>query len=310
MAIIAAVFPVFAITLVGYIVARLKVLSALDIDGLSRFVFYIAIPVLLFNSMAHMELTTGINWHFLLSYYLIAVSIYIIGMYTSRLLFSGSLKEQGIYGLGCSYSNLILVGLPIILAGFGEAGLLPLFVLVGFHSTIMFFIATLIVEREVRSEGSPTGRVFRQTTKNLIQNPIIVSLALGLTINLLHLPVPDFIAKPLDILSKATLPCALFVLGASMNAYSVSGHFKETWVMIGLKMAVQPFLVWLLAFQVFHLDPLWGSVAVMAAGMPIGINTFIFAQKYQVGVATLSTAILLSTLIALFSQTFLLSVFI
>ena len=75
-------------------------------------------------------------------------------------------------------------------------------------------------------------------------------------------------------------------------------------------MILQPLLVWMLAFLVFRVDPLWGRVAVVAAGMPVGINTFIFAQQYRARVATLSTAILLSTLLAVFSQTILLAIFI
>jgi predicted permease len=58
------------------------------------------------------------------------------------------------------------------------------------------------------------------------------------------------------------------------------------------------------------LDPLWGGVAVLAAGMPTGINPFVFAQKYQSGVAVISTTILLSTILAIFSQSFLLSILI
>ena len=310
MAIIEAIFPVFAIALIGYIAAYKKLLSAADIAGMSHFVFYIAIPVLLFNSLAHMEFTAQLNWQFLFSYYLIAIAIFSLGAYTSRHLFSGSLKEQGVFGLGCSFSNLMLVGLPIISAGFGDEGLLPLFVLASFHSAIMFFIATLLMERE-HGDGSVSGRhIFRQTIKNLSQNPLIIALALGLTFNILNFPLPNLIDNTLNIMSKATLPCALFVLGASLNAYKIGGYLKEAWTIIGLKMIVQPFLVWLLVFLVFRLDPLWGAVAVMVAGMPVGINTFIFAQKYQTGIATLSTAILLSTLFAVFSQTLLLSILI
>jgi hypothetical protein len=43
-------------------------------------------------------------------------------------------------------------------------------------------------------------------------------------------------------------------------------------------------------------------VAVMAAGMPVGINAYMFAQKYHTGIAVLSTAVLLSTILAIFSQ--------
>jgi predicted permease len=106
------------------------------------------------------------------------------------------------------------------------------------------------------------------------------------------------------------LPCALFVLGASLSAYKISGHFAEAWTMVGLKLLLQPLLVWVLAFVVFKIDPLWGAVAVMMAGMPVGINVYMFAQKYQVGLASVSGAIVISTTLAVLSQSILLAIFI
>lgn len=60
---------------------------------------------------------------------------------------------------------------------------------------------------------------------------------------------------------------------------------------------------------VFHIDPLWGTVAVMAAGMSVGISVFVIAQKYQEGVAVISTAILLSTVVAVVTHSLLLALF-
>lgn len=168
---------------------------------------------------------------------------------------------------------------------------------------------TLLVERG-NGQGHSARQIATQTGKNLARNPIILSLLLGLLFNLLAIPLPPMVNDTLDIFSAATLPCALFVLGASLKAYKIAGHFKEAWVMIGLKMVLQPLLVALLVFGVFRLEPLWAAVAVMAAGMPIGVNATIFAHKYQVGIAPLSTAILLSTLLAVVSESVLLALFI
>ncbi|MCI0399631.1 MAG: AEC family transporter, partial [Chloroflexi bacterium] len=262
-----------------------------------------------FNSLAHLELPARINWQFLLSYYVVALFVYGLGVWMSRRWFAHSPQEQGVFGLGASYSNMLLVGLPIISAGLGDEALLPLFMLVSIHSATLFLMVTLLAERG-NGPGRSSRQLAAQTIKNLTRNPIIASLALGLLANVLAVPIPKVVDDTLTVLSQATLPCALFVLGASLNAYQVAGHFTEAWTIIGLKLALQPFLVWLLVFIVFHIDPLWGAVAVMVAGMPVGINAYLFAQKYQAGIAAVSTAILLSTLLAVFSQSLLLAIFI
>ena len=301
MDILAVIARVFLLVLAGYLTAYTGVLKVRDVEGLSRFVFNITLPVLLFQSLANVTLPEKIPWRFLLAYYLVVLLVYGLGMGLSRHFFAAPAQEQVIFGMGSAYSNLMLVGLPIISAGLGDDALLPLFLLVSVHSAILFFITTVLVERGGGNGRSPR-QIVRQTSKSLVQNPIIIGLALGFLVNILSIPIPSPVSSALDIIAKATLPCSLFVLGGMLTTYKLAGHFTEAGLIVMLKLIVQPILVWVLVFPVLHLDPLWGSVAVMAAGMPVGINVYIYAQNYHLGTAALSTAVLLSTILALFSQ--------
>ena len=302
------IFPVFAIALVGYLAARWRVLSAAEVSGISKFVFKIALPVLLFRSMAKIALPDSFNWQFWLTYYSVAVGVYGLGFWISKKWFAHNASEQAIFGLGAAYSNTVLVGLPVISAGLGEQALLPMFMLIAVHAAIMFLLVTLFSERG-NGHDLTRGQVASQTFKSLSRNPIIIGLLLGLLVNLLGLPHP----KPLDdfigLLGQAGLPCAIFVLGASLNAYKITGHLREAWALIGFKMILQPALVAFVAFVLFPLEPLWAAVAVMMAALPVGINAFIFAEQYQSGVAFISSAILISTLLAVVSQSVLLAIF-
>lgn len=308
MQIVEILFPVFATVFAGFLIVRLNILSVRDINGISRLVFNILIPVLLFNSLSKIELPAQVEWQFFLAYYVVVLFIYALGMWTSKRFFTYTRPEQGVFGMGSAYSNLVLVGLPVITAGFGEEALLPLFMLVSIHSAVQFFIVTLVVEGDTGGNRSVL-QIGADTIGRLAKNPIIIGLALGLLVNLLRIPVPVILEETLNLVGRATLPCALIVLGGSLNAYKVAGHFAEAWMMIMLKMIMMPLLVWLLAFVVFEIDPLWGAVAVMGAGMPVGINAYMTAQKYQVTIAATSTAFLISTLLAAFSQSFFLTLF-
>jgi predicted permease len=309
MQIIQVLFPVFAIVLLGYLIVRFRVVSVNDINGISRLVFNVLIPVLLFNSLSKVDLPAQFEWQFFVAYYFVVLFIYGLAIWASKRFFAYTRAEQGVFGMGSSYSNLVLVGLPIINAGFGDEALLPLFMIVSIHSAVQFFVVTLMVEGS--SDGSRSVlQIGTDTLGRLARNPIIIGLVLGLLVNLLHLPVPHVIDETLGVIGRATLPTALIVLGGSLNAYKVSGHYVEAWSMIGLKLIVMPFLVWVLAFVVFRIDELWGAVAVMAAGMPVGVNAYMTAQKYRVAIATTSTAFLISTLLAAFSQSLLLTLFI
>lgn len=306
MVILEVVFPVFAIALIGYVVTYRKFFGIREIEGISRYVFNIAIPALLFESMSTIELPERINWAFMLSYYVVACLMFGLGMWISHNRFDYSAREQSIFGMGVSYSNAVLIGLPLISGGLGDKALLPLFMLIAVHSAIIFSLVTLFAERN----GYANSRRFvaRQTLRNMASNPIIIGLVLGLLANFLSLPVPAPLGATIELIGRSALPCALFVLGASLSAYKLAGHFREAWTIVGLKMLVQPLLVAILAFGIFHIDPLWAAVAVMMAAMPVGINTYIFAQKYQACVAPVSSAIVLSTLLAVFTLSALLVV--
>jgi malonate transporter and related proteins len=303
MSIVAVIAPVFILVAAGYLAAYAGVLNNRDVEGLSRFIFNLALPVLLFHSLATVNLPAQLDWRFLGVYYLVVLVIYALGMVLSRRWFAAPIREQSIFGMGASYSNLMLVGLPIISAGLGDEALLPLFLLVSVHSAILFFITAVFIERGGGNGRSP-GQIARQTMLGLSRNPIIIGLGLGFLVNWLALPLPPALDAALAITGQATLPCSLIVLGASLTTYKMAGHFAEAGLIVALKLAVQPLLVWLLLFHVFDIDSLWGAVAVMAAGMPVGVSAYIYAQNYRLGSAALSTAVLLSTILTIFSQSF------
>jgi malonate transporter len=66
-----------------------------------------------------------------------------------------------------------------------------------------------------------------------------------------------------------------------------------------LKLVVHPLVVLLLATQVFQMPPVWAGVAVLFASCPSGINAYLFAERYGEGVALASSAVTLSTFLAL-----------
>lgn len=301
MSIVVVILPVVILAFLGFLAARFGIIRPGETGALSRFVFNIALPVLLFDSLSHVTLPPQIDWLFLLSYYAVVLVIYGLGMWLSHRWFATPRQEQGIFGLGASYSNLMLVGLPIILAGLGDEALLPLFLLVSVHSAVLFFLTAVLAEGgDWNSQRA--GQMAKDTLKTLVRNPIVIGIALGLAVNLLRLPVPAVLDEALSTLGQSALPLSLIVLGASLSTYHVRGHFREASLIIGLKLLVQPVLVWVLVFPILRMDPLWGTVSVMAAGMPVGISAYIFAQNYHSGVAVLSTAVLLSTVLAVISQ--------
>lgn len=308
LAVFESIFPVILIACLGYFAAVRRILRPPDIDGLSRFVFSLALPFLLFDSMVNSIWPQSFDWAFLLAFYAVAYLIFGLGVIASRIWFRLPPAEQGAFGLGACYSNLVLVGLPVIATGLGEAAIFPLLVLVSVQNLLLFPLASLVAH-----PGEPGSKLLVRVwsrIKHVAANPLMVALAVGFVFKILSISLPPLIAEPVHLIALAGLPCALIMLGASFHRHEVGRPSLEAVTMVGLKMLLQPLLVWLLVFFVLHLDPLWAVVAVLAAGMPTGINAYVMAEQMHAGQRFVSASIWISTLLAIFSQAGMLAFFI
>ena len=297
MAVLQALLPVFSIAVVGYLIAYKKIISASQADQVTKIVFVTVIPALLFLAAATAKLPENMQWDFLSSYYIAVFAVYLIGLVVASKVFAYNAKEQSIYAMGAAYSNVTIVGLPVCIYLLGEESLLPLFIIVSVHNLALFTLGMLFAERGLWSPRSLL-RSLLKILRQLVTSPITGSLLLGAIFNLLALPIYLPLKQLLGLMSDMAVPAALFVLGASLNKYHIDGNMKSAGLMVAMKMLVLPLLVWLLAFHLFTLDPLWATTAVMTAAMPVGVSVYIFAEQYQSCEAPVATAIVLSTLLS------------
>jgi predicted permease len=303
MQIIEAIFPVFTIALLGYILTWIGVFRVNDVPGLTRYVFNIALPILLFDSLSSAALPATVEWSFLLTYYLPALSVFVIGMVISQHLFKRRRSERGIYGMSCSYSNTVLIGLPVITAALGNEALVPLLMIIAIHSAVFFSLTTAVAESG--DHGVKGWSVLYRTARGMARNPIVMGLVVGLFFNVMGFTVHPLLQRVITPLRASALPVALFVTGAALREYRPMGHMPEATIAMILKLIVQPLLVWGLG-TVFQLPPLWLTVAVVTAALPTGINASIFAVKYDRAVAPVATAVLLGTAVSAVTITMLL----
>jgi predicted permease len=77
--------------------------------------------------------------------------------------------------------------------------------------------------------------------------------------------------------------------------------------MLACKLFVHPLLAWLAFAWLLELDPLWVNAGVIFAACPVGLNVYVFAQHYEVAIETASSAILVSTALAMVTITMLLA---
>jgi predicted permease len=285
--------PVFGAVLLGVVLFRSGLFDARTGDGLARFVYYIAIPALLFKNLASAELPAVFPWRLILAFYIPSILMFASGVLVTRFIFGWDRPSQGVAGMGACYSNMVMLGIPLTQAAFGPGAAVPLFTLIALQSSVLFTLATWTIEiYGARGQGSPLPW-YRAFGKLLI-NPVILCLAAGVAANLTGYRPAGIAESLLDKLSAGAPGCALVSLGISLAQYPVRGALAETGVLILCKNLLHPLLVWI-ACQLFDVDPAWAQVAVLLAAMPAGINGYVFAKRYGLREEVASKVIVIST---------------
>jgi|SRR5690554_2041534 predicted permease len=289
---------IFLIAILGYMSAKKELISEQETNAISKFAFAFAIPVLLFYSAARSELPSTIEWTFLLSFYGPVALVFLLAIFAGSSLFRSDEKTQSVFGVSSTYSNTTILGIPLCLELLGEASLVPLFVILCVQNIFIFTLGVLAAERDSLTLAG-FFHYLAKTFEQFVRSPILLSVALGLLFNLFNVQFLSVLDEALLLFSRAAIPVALFVMGASLSYFRFSIGLSSIWTAVLLKNVALPVLVYLAAFHLFKVDFLWGATATLAAAMPIGISAYVFSQKYQVWTQQAASSILVSTLLSL-----------
>ncbi len=301
-AVLEIIAPIVALGLAGYALGRTSLLSGEGLRGLNNVTFYILFAALLFRSMANVRLDTldpAILFAFFGGVWLVYGGLMLIG----RFLLGMKLADQAILGLSGSFSNGVGLAIPLVSLTFGEAGLVPLLIIISMHSLVMLTATCFLLELGGAGAGSDggIGRRMLGAAITMFKHPVLPAIFSGLAWGVLTrqipgLALPAVLDKALALAANAAAPCGLIMLGASLAHVGFKGHWREGVLASTAKLLVLPVIVWLLGRYVFRLDPLWLTIATLDATMPAGANVYLIAQRYNVGVGRATNAVVLSTI--------------
>jgi len=301
-AILVTVVPVFLLIGLGFFAARMKLMNGAGVVGLNNFVFLFAIPALLFRTAMKVDIGASAPWRLWAAYFSAAAIVWVLAVLISPKI--PSLRPAGgaAAAIGSSFGNLVMMGIPLTFAHYGEAAVVPAALIVAIHAPLHWFFATLRAEWVGRDKGS-LASTFRELFVALGKNPIVVALFAGALWGFTGIGLHPIADRTISLLGQAGVPAALFALGLSLAAYGLKGHMRGVSVLLVLKMAVFPLVAAVMAFKVFDLPMLAAKVVVLFACLPPGANAYLFATRYKASVAPVSGAIGLGTFLALFSVT-------
>lgn len=288
-------FPLFALILAGFVAGKRQWIDAASLRGMTGFLFYLAVPVMLFHLMLRAPVDHSFDIRPPLIYCAVMAGLYILSMVIGRLAFHSSPGERAIQGICSVFGNSVYIGLPVAIALLGEAAAFPLVLVIIFES--IFILTTTVAILEVAKNAR--GRALLSSAIQVITNPVVAACVLGMLAGFAGLELPTAVDSLARLLGGAAVPCMLFALGVTLAHQRLSERLVETGTLIGLKLLVFPTLVFVLIGLLTDVDFLWQAAFTIAAASPTGANPFLVAEQYRTYVARASTTVLFSTAISM-----------
>ena len=300
--------PVFLLIAAGFVAGRREWIRADAVKDLSNLVFLLLIPALLFRTMSNVHVEQ-LDLRPLAAYFLAALALLGVSM-----ALRGFNCRSVVLGLAGVFSNMVMIGITLIGLAYGQQGLVTLLTLVSVHALILLTVGSIVLElaaaRAARQSGGEAPHVLAtawSAFKGSLIHPIPLPIMCGLLFAQTGWALPGVVDKPLQLLGNAFGPLSLVLVGVSLARTPMAGHWRPALVVTLSKNLVLPLLVGLSAWA-FGITGLQLVVMVVAAGLPIGANVFLFAQRYNV-VQDLTTASMgVSTVVSLFTLSLLMVV--
>jgi len=303
--------PIFTIMMVGFLMGRTNIFP--EGSGAARtlntFVWYVAIPALIFKLLATNRVPSIEEFEIVLGYYLVLYILYFSSAFIVAPRLNISNKESGIFAFSCSFGNLGFIGIPIILGTLGENGLRILLIIISFHSLTLLPITTLITELAKQGSGS-SWTIFRIAIINSLKNPVVISLVCGLAWAATGFELSPILLRVLEFPAAAAAPVGLFAVGLSLTRVKLKGDLTAAIIPVLIKMAMLPLGVYFMMTQILNVPELWVNTTTLAACMPTGMAAYSIAEQNNLGVKRAASTILLGAMISAFSLMFAISVLI
>jgi predicted permease len=302
MNVLGIVVPVFALIGMGALAVRLRLIEMAAVRGMTDFVFYTAMPGLLFASIIEAPplRLLDVAGSFLGG----ALVLFGGALLLARTLLGARLANASVFALDCVFGNTVMLGIPIVDAAYGSDGVAYLLAVIAFHSAVLLPVATVFIEAGSASGRSTLG-VLGAALPGVLRNPVVVAILLAFVWRFTGLLMPVPVQRFLSLIGAAGPPLALFCLGAALPRPTGWSNLREVSLAALLKLAAMPALVALFA----HLAGVHGvafSVVVVAAALPTGANAFLLARRFETMMETSASTVVVSTALSMITLTLLL----
>ncbi|SMF51173.1 hypothetical protein SAMN02982989_2984 [Xaviernesmea oryzae] len=274
LAIFESILPIFLLVLLGVALRRSPLIDGTFWNGLEQCGYYVLFPALLFHTLARADFTS-IDLHVV---GMTAIGVVLL-MCLFVLLLWPALRRIGVRAP--AFSSLFqaatrwnsFIALAIADKLYGATGLTVVAVVMA-----AIIIPLNFINVSVLLWFSGAHRGYWQFTLRVISNPQIVSSALGVTVNLLGIPIYEPLMVAVGLVAQASLSLGLIAVGAGLKVRDAVRPRPMVLVGTAIKLIVFPVVM----IGIATLVGIGGQPLVLlalSAAVPTAMNGYILAKK-------------------------------
>ena len=292
--VISALLPVFLLIVLGFVLRRSLMRLDTQWHGLERLTYYVLFPTLLIQTLVKADLSSvpvaGVGGTLMLS--ALAMSLLCLALrpllsrwnidgpaFTS--IFQGATRWQTYVALAVA-SNL-----------FGNSGLaLASVAMIAIIPLVNVFSVSVLAHY-----AAPEKQSIRAVAMTVVKNPLIWACAIGLAVNVTHLPLPKVWHDVAEALGRSSLGIGLLVTGAGLHLEGLLRPSLAASIAVFLKLFLMPALAVALALW-FGISGPGLVVVAVCSSVPTSSSAYVLARQMGGDAPLLAQIITLQTILA------------
>lgn len=257
-------------------------------EKLVDIILRITLPCMIFNSF-NKPLTPEVMKQTALIL-VVAVSISILSFFLGKVIYNKyPQKKKSILQYCTLVNNSGFLGMPMVSAVYGSEGLFAASIFI-IPNRIFMWTAGLAMF---------TTADFRTKCKNILLNPCIVTVFLGIARRITGFPVPEFLDTAIANTGAVTTPLSMMVIGTMLIGVPWKKLLEPSIFRLAFVRLIALPLVALYILNLIDAQPLLAGVSLILTGMPAGSTSALLAAKYGADEDYASRCIVTTTIMSL-----------
>lgn len=301
-----ATLPIFLIMVLGWFLMRIGLFTKEFNKVADKYVFKVALPVLLFKDIATADIRSDFNLTFVL-FCMITTTIMFLAIWGLSYIFIKDKTQVGAFAQASARGSAAVLGIAFINNIYGNSGMAPLMIVsaVPLYNILSVIILTFSADMGKEAQknkltdnvSNSKGSNIKKACINVVKNPIIIGIFLGLPFSIFGISIPPIPLKAVTSIAQTATPIALLVVGAGFEGAKAIKKIKLTAIATFIKLVLLPLIFFPFAIAFGFRGSELVAILIML-GSPTTVTCYIMARNMENDEVLSSSIVVMATLLS------------